>query len=107
MININFFVNEKGILLGFKIEGHAHQNQFGKDIICAAVSSAAYMTVNTVTEILKINADVSVNENGFMQLIVQEKDYNHYNDILQGFKLHMISLEEQYPQNIIVNYTEV
>ncbi|MDQ5983592.1 MAG: hypothetical protein RUMPE_00616 [Eubacteriales bacterium SKADARSKE-1] len=107
MIKVNFFITAQGTILGFHIKGHAKTEESGKDIICAAVSSAAYMTANTMSEIIKADADVSVFDSGEMYLKINTKDINFCRDILLGFKLHMIALEEQYPENIIVNYTEV
>lgn len=93
--------------MGFNIEGHSEMAQAGYDIVCAAVSSAAYMTANTITEILKASADVSVEKIGKMSVKVNYKNINLCKDILLGFKIHVIALEEQYPENITVNYTEV
>ena len=53
MTKVKFFADEKG-LCGFEIKGHSSKNcddELGK-IVCAAVSSAAYMAANTVTEII-------------------------------------------------------
>lgn len=107
MVNINFFITDKGKLLGFEIYGHAQRNEIGKDIVCAAISSAAYMTANTISDVIKVDADISVFDFGSMSLKINENQSNSCQDILLGFKLHMIALEEQYPENIIVNYTEV
>ena len=107
MVKVNFFTTDKGTILGFDIKGHAEIEETGKDILCAAISSAAYMTTNTISEIIKADADISVFDSGEMYLKINEKNINSCRDILLGFKLHMIALEEQYPQNIIVNYTEV
>lgn len=108
MINIDFFVINNGKLLGFNIYGHANYDDFGRDIVCSAVSSAAFMVANTISQILKINnADICVKKNGEMYLMINEKEANLCNDILSGFKLHMINLEEQYSKNIKVNYVEV
>ena len=51
MIRADFFANADGALLGFSVLGHSGLAQEGEDILCAAVSSAAYMTANTVLEI--------------------------------------------------------
>ncbi len=56
MIRAVFFEGENG--RGFEISGHAGGNA-GTDIVCAAVSSAVYMAANTVTEIIKVHADIS------------------------------------------------
>lgn len=106
MIEINFFVTKEGNLKGYLIKGHSRVGVNGNDIVCAAVSSAAYMTANTVTEIIKIIADISVSD-GMMLFEIDERDIFRCKDILWGFKLHVIALEEEYPKNIKVNYTEV
>ena len=46
MIRAVFFEGENG--RGFEISGHAGGSA-GRDIVCAAVSSAVYMAANTVT----------------------------------------------------------
>jgi len=107
MINIDFLVLKTGELIGFNICGHSNMAEFGKDIVCAAVSSAAYMTVNTISEIKKVDADIIIEEDGRMFFKIKNNNLMLCQDILLGFKLHMLNLEEQYPENIIVNYLEV
>ncbi|MBR1778986.1 MAG: ribosomal-processing cysteine protease Prp [Clostridia bacterium] len=107
MINVEFLINKHGAFLGFQISGHSAYDECGKDIVCAAVSSAAFMAVNTITDILKVDAEAMVNKSGNMFFKVKREDLSHCKDILIGFKLHMISLEEIYPKNITVNYLEV
>ncbi len=106
MICANFLTTASGELLGFNISGHSGQGNEGNDIICAAVSSAAYMTANTITDVLKADADVEASD-GEMFVRVSKKDAISCRAVLAGFKLHMIGLEEQYPQNINVSYMEV
>lgn len=45
------FLKSDDIICGFEISGHSDFAEEGSDIVCAAISSAAYMTANTVTEI--------------------------------------------------------
>lgn len=106
MINAEFFINRDGGLLGFRITGHSNFADKGEDIICSAVSSAAYMTVNTVTDVLHVDGDIFVSDGDMILKISPEKE-GLCRDILNGFKLHMTGLEEQYPKNINVNYSEV
>ena len=51
MIFVRFLSEASGNLVGFVMEGHAGYADPGEDIVCAAVSSVAYMTANTITEI--------------------------------------------------------
>ena len=107
MIRAEFFADAQGTLLGFSVTGHAGLAESGEDILCAAVSSAAYMTVNTVLEILHI-VPVSLRaEEGDMLFRISERDARLCTTLLSGFKLHLLGHEEQYPENLCVSYTEV
>ena len=108
MIKIDFLVTRSGELVGFEISGHANYANHGKDIICVAVSSTAYMTINSISEILKIDAEIRINEkHGYMYLSVPFRDSKVCELILKSFKTHMLLMEESYPDNIEVNYVEV
>lgn len=107
MIKVSFFTTEKGLLVGFDIYGHADYGKHGYDIVCAAVSSAAFLVVNTISEIIKVSANVRVSDFGAMYMKINENDASLCKDILLGLKLHLLNLEEQYPENITVNYVEV
>ncbi len=106
MISAEFFVTKNGEILGFHIKGHSEMADSGKDIICAFVSSAAYMAANTITDIIYAHAETRV-EDGDMFVMVEKKDAVSCRDILAGLKLHLINTEEQYPNYLQVNYTEV
>mgnify|MGYP002406955199 CR=1 FL=1 len=74
--------------------------------MCAAVSSAAYLTANTVTDAAGSEADVFVKD-GVMFLKLFSPENAAAGAILRGFRLHMKGLQEQYPQNIQITDTEV
>ena len=52
------------------------------------------------------HAQVSVHDS-HMAVQIAHRDALICRDILAGFKLHLLGLEEQYPENIRVNYLEV
>ena len=104
MIRVRFHTADDAIV-GFTLSGHAGAGDHGQDIVCAAVSSAAYMTANTITEILGAAADISVDD-GYMHLLVTE-GAEKCGDILSGFRLHLQALQEQYPTRIQLMNTEV
>ena len=106
MVRAVFYTADNGALLGFRVQGHSGYAESGRDIVCAAVSSAALMAANTVTEVLHVPAQASVKD-GDLRFMVLPKDAQQCRDVFLGFKLHMLSLEEQYPAYISVNYTEV
>lgn len=57
---------------GFSLCGHAGAGVAGEDIVCAAVSSAAYMAANTVTDVVGARATVDAGD-GALTLEVLRK----------------------------------
>ncbi len=106
MINVKFFHSENGAPLGFSFNGHAGYAAHGSDIVCAAISSVAYMTANTIIEIMKVDADVDVNEDGAMTLRIPEESAEKTKELLLGLELHIKELRKQYPKNVTIT-TEV
>lgn len=103
MIKISFF--KKGELLtGFECKGHANSGEYGQDVICAFVSSACYLTANTVTDIIGLSADAR-NTDGYMRLSINASP-EKAQDILKGMVLHITELAKEYPKTIKVTITE-
>ena len=88
----------------FTIKGHSGSAESGQDIICAAVSSAAYMAVNTITEILGEDVDANVSD-GYMKIKLSGNNQTA-TDILRGLQLHIEELSKDYPDFIKI-ITEV
>ena len=104
MIRVRF-KTVNGLIHGYQINGHADVDDIGQDIVCAAVSSAALMTVNTITEIIGTHALI-VTRSGFMYVRITDR-VDACQDILNGFRLHLQALEEQYPTRVHLMNTEV
>ncbi|MCD7827658.1 MAG: ribosomal-processing cysteine protease Prp [Clostridiales bacterium] len=103
MIDAVFYIrNQK--TNGFKISGHSDFSEEGPDIVCAAVSSACYMAVNTVTEILGCGIEEDVDD-GYMKITLKDANKNAQ-DIFDGLKLHLSELSKDYPDFIKIS-TEV
>lgn len=101
MIKVRFLIKSNRVI-GFDISGHAGFAQAGSDIVCAAVSSAAYMTANTVTDVICSEATVYCTENSFYLLLRNEDEISL--SLLEGLKLHLTELSKQYPRNIRIIY---
>ena len=67
---------------------------------------AAYMTANTITEIVKVPAKAEA-EDGDMVLSLDKHDAAKCRDHLKGLMLHLKNTEEQYPEYLTVKTTEV
>ncbi len=105
MTEVEFFTGG-GELLGFRVHGHSGYADQGSDIVCAAVSSAVIMTMNTVTDVLHTDAEVSAGD-GDAVLKISKKDAERCSVLLQGLKLHLLELEKQYSDFITIKFTEV
>ena len=104
MIRVRFTTAD-GLLSGFTVSGHAGAGAYGQDIVCAAVSSATYMTANTITEILGLPADIAV-EDGYLSLQVSG-ELTSCQTVLAGFRLHIEAMQQEYPKRIQLMNTEV
>lgn len=106
MIKAELFRSCEGMLTGFHITGHSEMGEYGEDVLCAFVSSAAYMAANTITDVICADA-CAVADDGDMILTVTEKDIPECQIILEGLRLHLEETEKQYPDNLKVILTEV
>ncbi len=101
MIKATFYFKNE-VPYGFSIEGHAEfsKRHAGKnDIVCASVSSVAYMVANTITDIMNINADIEESD-GKLKVLIEREQTDITKDILLGLKLHLEELNRQYPKNV-------
>ena len=106
MIRAEFFADRNGQLTGFCIKGHSMLAEHGNDVLCAFVSSAAYLAANTLTEISGVKAQAEADD-GYMRVLVEENDRERSQDILAGLRLHLEETMKQYPENLKVIITEV
>ncbi len=102
MIKITFS-ESAGQITSFKVSGHATsgtEDMKGR-IICSAVSSAVYLTANTLTDVL--GAEIDYNDSGktFSLQVLSKLDESQVT--LKGLKLHVTELSKDYPKNITVS----
>ncbi len=85
-------------LTGFLITDHSGYDDEGYDIVCASVSSAAYLTANTLTEIVGAKADIEVRE-AYLRFLLKDKT-DEAQSHLKGLRLHLESLAGDYGEYI-------
>ena len=99
------FLLRGGQLAGFDISGHTGLASAGNDILCAAISSAAYLAANTITDVIGVRAETAVAD-GKLSLLVPSGEEFKCRDMLKGLELHLRQLRQQYPKRIrIINLT--
>ncbi len=103
MINARFRKNN-GLYTGFTVSGHAGgYSDSGVDLICASVSSAAYMAVNTITEVILCDIDCEERD-GYMRVDVtgNGEKAKTASVMIAGLRLHLHELAKTYPEFIIL-----
>lgn len=105
MINARFFIDRDGELCGFSVNGHAGYADFGKDIVCASVSSAVMLTVNTAAQNFNVPLDCKVDDNEIRCSFKESSSQGA--KLLLGLKAHLECLSEDYPKFVKVNISEV
>ena len=83
-----------------EISGHAGYDEFGKDIVCASVSSVIMTTVNSIMNI--DNSSISYIDDGNKIIIEKLNDNDIVDKLLNTMILILKDLEEQYKENIKV-----
>ena len=99
------FLVKDGAIYGFYLEGHSTENA-GDDegrALCAAVSSAAYMAANTITEVIGDKAEAEVSDGKMLFEVKTPSD--GAKAVLKGLKLHLSELSKQHGTRLII--TEV
>ena len=107
MISVAFLTPPEGGVLGFSMEGHAEYGEAGEDIVCAAVSSAAYLVVNTLTDVPHAAPLVPARGRGPDVFPDRAERRAPLPGPAGRLKLHLTALEEQYPGCLKVGYLEV
>ena len=102
MISAEFRFSDRAFQ-GFTVQGHAGFAPAPHDIVCAAVSAMAALTVNTLGEVFQIPLSIrKTEEPAFLDVQVEGTPGECADGVLKGFYLQMRELEKQYPKLVSV-----
>ncbi|WP_300409988.1 ribosomal-processing cysteine protease Prp [Lagierella sp.] len=113
MIKAKITKNRLGQIISVQVSGHAIYGEYGEDIICSAISVYLTNTINTLTELVKVedNLEYEIGEGHFLLNIdYSNMDSMEINDttlILESLKLALISIEDSYGEYIKIVTGEV
>ena len=94
MIKVNIYGNNDKI----ELIGHALFDDYGKDIVCAGVSSVVTTTINAILTFDNNYIEYLMKDNNFTIIV---KNHNEIVDNLINNMLDMLkNIEEDYPNNI-------
>ena len=99
------FFTENERITGFSVSGHSGYAEAGSDIVCAAISAVVAMTEATINDICGAKAKVRVKDEQAritLTLPVSCDEEETVQAVLSGLLLTLISLREDYPDNIEV-----
>lgn len=88
--------NNKYTKIDFK--GHANFDKYGKDIVCAAVSSTMLCTVNAIYLINEDSINTVKENDSFIIEVIRDNDIT--NKLIENMMHCLESLEKEYPKNI-------
>ena len=87
-----------------RIKGHANYSEYGKDIVCASVSSVIYTTVNSIMNIDK--SSIEYNDDGNVITITKINSNEIVNILINTMIEILKDLERQYKENIKIESEE-
>ena len=97
MIKVNYVVSNN-LIKSVSIKGHAFYDTYGKDIVCAAVSSIVTTTINNIIALEENTIKYDTKEGNVNITVLRN---NEITDKLLNVMLNMLKeLATDYPQNI-------
>ena len=102
MIKVTIFKKNNNYV-GIKCNGHSGYDDFGRDIVCSAVSSLVFNTEIALNEVLKIKSKVQSNEKTaeFSLTVVDAKEKaDVVNVIFESLEISLSRLEKQFKKNV-------
>ncbi|HBY20454.1 MAG: hypothetical protein A2Y24_02425 [Clostridiales bacterium GWE2_32_10] len=105
MIKVQIFKKEN-IIYAFDILGHASYDEYGKDIICSAVSMLVTNTINSIDyftdDDIKLEANNEKTGHIKFRVDISKKPYSRDTDILlRSLELGLKNVVEQYGKKYI------
>ena len=99
------FFTENDRITGFSISGHSGYAEAGQDIVCAAISAVVTMAEATINDVCGAKAKVRVKDEQAritLTLPASCDEEESVQAVLSGMMLTLVSLAEDYPENIEV-----
>ncbi len=94
-VKINYDGN---VIKSFKVSGHANHDEYGKDIVCASVSSIVITSINLALKLDKESV-VATDKPGLIETSILKQD-----DVINKVFVNMVDmlkeLEKDYSKNI-------
>ncbi len=115
MIRITIYKDKNDYIKRYSVSGHANYDEYGRDIVCAAVSvltQTGLLSINKVAKIEENQISYSINqENGFLDVEILEdislEELKNAQIILMSLVVGLESIIDSYPEYVTLEYREV
>ena len=106
MTTVSFHL-EGSRIVGFDVQGHRGFADEGRDIVCAAVTSAVRLCECAINDVLGLEASVKVRQKDASISLKLPGGLGQTNEstcqtLLTALMVHFTELHEEYPENISV-----
>lgn len=109
MIKVKVHVDPFGGYRSIEISGHAGYDEYGKDIVCAAISALAQTMALGLEKVVGIKVKIKKKDGYFLLKVpkgLSAEKADKTNIIMETFILGIEDISESYPSNIQVDVIE-
>ena len=96
MIKAIFYMDSDNHYIGFSVSGHAGFAKSGKDIVCAAVSTLAINTVNSIENLTEAKIETQYDDSGTIKLKFKSKSDDKSQLLVSALFLGLTELYKEY-----------
>ena len=89
--------------LGFKAGGHAGNAPAGENIVCAAISTAVGLTECQLTDVLRLEPDVTIDEENAAVRVMFKTPDEAAQPALRALNVYLKSLAGEYPRYLKIS----
>ena len=105
MITVDITVNDEGKVTDVVMDGHANHGEYGHDIVCAGASAVLFGSVNAIMGLTSEKPDINYEDDGgYFQIRSVDTNNKEAQLILQAMLVSLQTIEEEYNENIKLNY---
>ncbi len=102
------FYRSNDLITGFDISGHANFDDYGKDIVCAAISVLAQTTISSIIQLTNLKKIEYKIDSGHTYINIKPKNINENAQLLlNSFELGVMGIKESYNNYINIIQQEV
>lgn len=97
-------LKREGRIVGYKATGHSGYADYGKDIVCAALSSIMQYPLVGMLDVLEVYPKYDIDADGYLKVNLESMPTNgkdrEINVLLDSMVTMIIELSKLYPKNI-------